>query len=189
MPEALRNRKHLANGNSKPNHANSNGNCTSNGSYSASNDALLKKKLLLSVEDQVANQRLDMNNNKGETFADSYTMGSNTKQVNEEDPIIFNADNSSINQSAKDQFAVALLRLQADLDATSHRLTEMESKVDKIRNATAQSTQPKQVYAGKVVRKSLFSRDNIASLIYLGWPVVVFLAMRAIEKRRAGNNK
>lgn len=105
-----------------------------------------------------------------EEYSDTLTMGVHTK--------IGSA--MSVGESAKGQFAAALLRLQMDLDTTNRRLNGLESKLD-----AAISSKPRneRVRETEARRDRFLSRDNMYTLIYLSWPLVVFLTMRAIERR------
>lgn len=105
-----------------------------------------------------------------EEYSDTLTMGVHSKIGGE----------MSVGESAKGQFASALLRLQIDLDATNRRLNGLESKLD-----AALSSKPRneRVKGTEARRDRLLSRDNMYTLIYLSWPLVVFLTMRAIERR------
>lgn len=148
-----------------------------------------KKKLMFLEEQQQQNGThfCDKNNNSNEDekFADVCTVSEAHANQDQDGPQIFGRNsNGSINQTAKDQFAAALLRLQADLDSTSKRLSELEVKLDKQAGKQQASGAGRATGAGgKGAAKGYFSRDNLASVVYLGWPVLVFLAIRAFERR------
>jgi len=147
---------------------------------------ILNKKLMFMREEE-ANNLHDGNNNRGDTsnledtFMDTNTVDAHAK-FEQLEPQIFDQNNSSIGQSARDQFAVALLRLQADLDSTGQRLAQIESKVDKL-NLNKQRA-GKTTDAGRGDKRSgLFGGNNMSTIMYLSWPLIVFVAMRAIERR------
>lgn len=165
---------------------------TANG-HSFEDGVVLKKKLSL-FEDKLANsndsnENHSINQSNGEDiFGDTQTIGVHPKFSNKSNddkiPIFTdqgNEEQSSFSQSIKDQFAIALLRLQQDLDATNSKLNDIEAKVNSI---TRQNSDNRHQNRSKNRdRTGFFNKDNIYSLIYFGWPVVVFIAMRAIEKK------
>lgn len=175
MPAQLRNRQHLVNG--KANGASTE---RMNGLASQSPvelDPFITKKLIqIEEEDHTNNNDSDR---MEDTFSDTCTMGSHCK-IPDENPMIFSELKTSINQTARDQFAVALLRLQTDLDAASRRLTEVESRVDGINRL--QRNRDAQIKAS-TKSSGLFCRDNLVSLAYLSWPIIIIVAMKAIERR------
>lgn len=142
-------------------------------------DTLVKKKKLMLAQDP------EENNNEicGEEFSDLRSVGANGKFSTDEDqPSIYGEVETSIGRSAKDQFADALLRLQSDLHNATERLSDLEKKVDKIN--MSRGGPPIQESKSKF---SVFDRNNVTTLLYFSWPVVVFLAIRAIEKRSASS--
>lgn len=184
MP-ALRNRQHLMKGSS-----NSDG-------CSPQDTADLLKKKLITLEDKL-NDADDNNNNNNsnyktnnqsdddEIFGDTKTIGLRPKFVGKSNdetiPIFGNQiDEDQSGQGIKDQFAIALLRLQQNLDATNIKLRDVETKVDAI--SRQNSNRQKLIERTDGKRIGLFNRDNFYTLAYLTWPVVAFVAMRAIEKK------
>lgn len=92
-----------------------------------------------------------------------------------------NDNNNNIHKSMEDQFASSLLRLQAGLDSTTARLQELENKINQIQKkqnqlATNSSSSPKDR-----------NTQIILTLIQLGWPLVVYVAIKAIERRALKN--
>lgn len=203
MP-ALRNRKHLISETS-----NINGISASNG------NKLLKKKLVM-LEDKLNNDISDMDNNNNcannnnqsdgeEIYGDAQTIGSHPKRfvgkstiADEKIPIFTDQNNEQQQQqsnlfgpSIKDQFATALLRLQHDLDATNEKLNDIETKLDSIskRNLNNSRQSNWQQTSGSSSKKGFLNKNNIYTLMYFGWPVVVFIAMRALEKKSLSNGR
>lgn len=194
----IRNRRQAANGHKKPNGL-SNGHskqlkaaqsspAPSTAYQQDEDEILVKKKLQMLQEDQTVNNNNDNNNNDSrneeEQFADTFTMGAHAKLTHDE-PIIFDGANTrtSIGHSARDQMAAALLRLQAQLDTSSQRLAAVETKLENLtRRHMQQSRESSMKQSGA---KGLLSRDNLTNLAYLTWPILVFVAMRAIERRAA----
>lgn len=180
MP-TLRNRQHLIKA-----HSTANGN--------SSEDSVILKKKLTMFEDKLEKSN-DSNNNHStnesyseDIFGDTQTIGVHPKfsSKSHEDKIPIFTDQgseqqSSFSQSIKDQFAIALLRLQQDLDVTNRKLDDIEAKVNLI---TRQNSDNRQKNKPKNRDGTgFFNKNNMYSLIYFGWPVVVFIAMRAIEKK------
>lgn len=168
-----------------------------NGSSSQETVSLKEKIMMLEEKIGNSNQTLDDNNNYNnnqsdtdEVFGDTQTVGVHPKfssGSNDEKIPIFGDQNNEqqqgpFGQSVKDQFAISLLRLQKDLDATNFKLNEVETRIDAIyrQNSLNQEKLNKQTKNNK---SSLFNRDNMFTLMYFGWPVVVFIAMRAFERR------
>lgn len=185
MP-ALRNRAHLINGQEPK---------SSNGLAMDPTESLLNKKLLLLEEHsnesnnnsyhQASSFQNGGHQEEEESFADAHTFGAHAGKFDDEEPLIFNSNGTSMIRTARDQFAIALLSLQADLEATSRRLAEIETKV-----STVNKQQQQQNLAAAAAARSrenakggLFNKENLTSLVYLSWPVVVFFAIRAIERR------
>lgn len=147
---------------------------------------LAKKKELL--DEQQEPEVNNNNNNAGQTeekFSDLRTIGINGKCSSEqEEPCIFTGDHeieTSIGRSAKDQFADALLRLQSDLHNNTERLSELANKVEKINLSSSRGGRMQQQQNNK--SSPVLNRDNITTLFYFSWPVMVFLAIRAYERR------
>lgn len=96
-------------------------------------------------------------------------------------------NNTSIAQTAKDQFAAALLRLQNGLDESTKRLLVVESKVDDFikQQQERNQLQSKRNDMSSNNKKGMgkFLNQGTTTLLYLGWPVLVFFALRAIERR------
>lgn len=139
----------------------------------------LKKKMLL-LEEPV---QQDQNNNnatpsKAETFADTFTH--QQKVSNQDNLIHVFSQVASSTSGLHDSFATALLRLQAKLDSADERLGVIESKLEATIKARLQQRQ--QVTPVKRTNV-LTGRSLTTSLAYLAWPVVVYVAMRAIERR------
>lgn len=197
MP-ALRNRQHLIVGASNNNLANghANGYANSKSPSGKQEKALLKKKLSL-LEDQI---KEDTNNNNNQSqsdneefFGDTHTTEAHfskfNNSLNDEKIPIFSSNTGETNQSVKDQFAVALLRLQHDLDATNQKLGQVETRLDAINRQVTGFGNKQKGAAGRANKSGLFSKDNMYNLMYLSWPVVVFIAMRAIEKRSLSGSR
>lgn len=145
------------------------------------NGTLLKKKLLL-LEEENSRSQNDSNNNKSRLTEDAF---SDTCQSDDQIPV-FGSTSGSIGQTVRDQFAVALLRLQTDLEATSQRLVEMESKLEEWTRKTRSQARPP---TSAKPSKGIFTKDNVYNIAYLGWPVLVYLAMRAIERRSLNSSR
>lgn len=159
---------------------------------------LVAKKKQLLIEENQPEENNNNNNNiiVEEEFSDVKTLSSNGKfssnsEEQQAEPIIIGAEAqdelTSIGRSARDQFADALLRLQADLHDTTERLSELATKVDKINLSTRNRLQEQERAASK--SSSVFNRDNATTLFYFGWPVVVFFTIRALEKRSLSSTK
>lgn len=189
MAENLRNRNKMSNGVGKK----SNGFARSQihleepiAESQAADDLLeTKKKILMMVEENNNESNATADQQETDTFADTFTLTpkqhSRPSQQDQEPIEIYN-------KSARDQFAAALLKLQNDLDLTSKKLHDIENKMDSFQSKIARQQQADKDKATKAAAKSsgLFNKSNItANLIYFGWPVVVYLAFRAIERRNA----
>lgn len=202
MP-ALRNRKHPVSETSNMN------------GILPRDNSLLKKKLVM-LEDKLDNNISDTNNNNNnnnsnnnqsdseEMYGDAQTIGSHPTQfagkfanTDEKIPIFTNQNNEHQHQqnnlfgpSIKDQFATALLRLQQDLDATNQKLNDIETKVDSIskQNLNNRQQSNRQQTSG-ANKKGFLSKNSMYTLMYFGWPVVVFIAMRALEKKSLSNGR
>lgn len=134
----------------------------------------------------------DNNDDKNEVFSDmKTTVDSLHKKLNSsQDDQIFifgraqQQNNESFRNSIRDQFAESLLKLQADLDGTSDRLNELEARISAI-----QQRQQRQQSSTESLNKSqgkfrkLLDDPVVSKLIFLGWPILVFVTMRAIERR------
>lgn len=125
-----------------------------------------------------------------EIFLDTNSLGAHNNiknktksQENDEPIVIFDGQsNSSIAQTARDQFAAALLRLQTGLDESTKRLSTIENKLEDVirqRNSLGRSKSHSDNKSGG----GFLGRGQLTSIIYLGWPVLVYFAMRAIERR------
>lgn len=200
MP-AIRSRQTVvANGNSK--------HCDNN----LDAEALVSKKLqfLEGDEPQKANgiskgtttfapQQTGISDDEEEVFLDTCALGAHAKRKLAEngEPVVVVFDgqnNTSISQTAKDQFAAALLRLQANLDDSTKRLFSVESKLDELEKQHQQQKQSQRAVSRSqnAVAKSggWTSSQNTRTLLYLGWPILVFFAIRAFERRAiVGSNK
>lgn len=77
----------------------------------------------------------------------------------------------SFDQGVRDQFAMSLLRLQQDLDLTNRKLSEVENKIDAIKRQRLN------------MQTNRHNGNPMYTLMYFGWPVVVFIAIRAFERR------
>lgn len=116
--------------------------------------------------------------------------GNSNHHDNAEHIIIYDGQsNTSIAQTAKDQFAAALLRLQSGLDESSRRLQTVETKVDEFikqqqqRNQQQAKAQQNNDTSNNKKGMGKFLSQHGATIVYVGWPVLVFLAMRALERR------
>lgn len=139
----------------------------------------LKKKMLLIDEPLQQDQNNNNTSANDDTFAD--TFAHQQKSANQDHLIQVFSQNQMSTSGPHDQFAAALLRLQADLDSASQRMSAIEAKLEASIKARQQQ-QRQQVTPGK--RADLLSGRNLtASLVYLAWPVVVYAAMRAVERR------
>lgn len=133
--------------------------------------------------DRKKKDQLLFENQKEEQEQEQETTNENYKDVFEktngedDEPRIFGFEQTSIGRSAKDQFADALLRLQSDLDNTTGRLDELATKVDGIQSSGRRSQQQQQQ------TKSSANRTTAETLFYIGWPVLVFFAIRGLERR------
>lgn len=211
----LRSRKQ-ANGHKKANGISSNGYTSGHSSksrdgpeilVSPEDEVMMKKKLALLEDEQqqckhqqqaeikskqtISDTNNNHNSDNEESFSDTFTMTANPKasKIQQEDnPIVFNKHNStSSGYSARDQMAASLLRLQAQLDASSQRLSDIEAKVDNLTKRQQQNqkaTSGQSSYAASGAKK-LLTKDNLTNLAYFTWPVLVFFVMRAIERRNA----
>lgn len=116
--------------------------------------------------------------NVSETFSDLNTTHDHPR---DEQILIINKSNS-IHKSMQDQFASSLLRLQANLDTTNQRLGELESKINTIQRQQKQSSS-----SNSTANSSSFGKERsqriISTLVQFGWPVLVYLAFRAIERK------
>lgn len=159
---------------------------TSNGYLvSDEEEQIVRKKLIMMAQEEKNSynfERNDANNNDNndDIFADTYAFKkSDANMRNQIEPVVV------FSQTAKDQFAASLLKLQADLDFTTNRLSSIETTID---NLTRQQKQQQQLANKKSEtnkkKSAIFNKSNLANLVYFGWPVLVFIAMRAIEKRR-----
>lgn len=115
--------------------------------------------------------------NVSETFGDLST----TRDHPQDEQILIINQSNSIHKSMQDQFASSILRLQADLDTTSQRLGRLETKIEQIQR------QQKQSSPNSTANLRGFSKERsqriISTLVQFGWPVIVYLAFRAIERR------
>lgn len=145
---------------------------------------------------KLANKKLDMmerdmNGNsapEAEVFHDTSAQGAghtSNRQAGDEPIVIYDTQsNTSIAQTAKDQFAAALLRLQAGLDESTTRLGAMEKRLDEIVNKQRQQqTKSNQEATAAKSHKWFASSGRLNTLMYLSWPVLVFVVMKALEKR------
>lgn len=197
---------------SNPNniHKKSNGKSLANGIHqSEAFDELVNAKQKLLIAEKNAQQsnsisadKVNLNNNNNddqysndanEIYGDAYTH-SNTQHSkfattcskaatkflnnNNDEPVqVFTdePDHSSFAHTVQDQFAGALLRLQTSLDKTDKRIASIETRLNDFARQIAQRPQPKS-------GKSRLSR-HLSTLAFFSWPIVVFLAMRALERR------
>lgn len=167
-----------------------------NGKTTLPADVLMSKKMqLLESESPQANGFNNNNNNatpESEVFHDTHTLSAhvgNKRSSQDDEPIVIfdTQSNTSIAQTAKDQFAAALLRLQSGLDVSTQRLEAIEAKVDNL--TKQQRQQQSKVQQNNADKKAgswattLLGKGQFGTLLYLGWPVLVFVAMRALERR------
>lgn len=157
--------------------------------------ALANKKMQLIEEE---NHRVQTNGfhktpqQDCEVFEESQTLGLHRHSSNQDDEpiVIFDTqNNTSISQTAKDQFAAALLRLQSGLDVSTQRLDAIETRIDDLVKQTRQQARQQQ---SKSESKSswattLVGNGKLGTLLYLSWPVLVFVALRTIERRNMLN--
>lgn len=112
-----------------------------------------------------------------ETFGDLDT----TRDHPQDEQILIINQSNSIHKSMQDQFATSILRLQANMESTSQRLNELEAKINQIQR---QRNQP---LSDSTANFYAFGKERtqkiITTLVQYGWPVVVYLAIRAIERR------
>lgn len=159
-------------------------------------DKTLIKKLIIADQDEEPNGADSNNNNSNsnsnninsdeEEFSDmSTSVAGNCDQVSLEPAAAAAEVETSIGRSARDQFAAALLRLQADLDRTSGRLDAIETKVDRLTREAKQQVGRTSNNQPRGAKNRVLSGKNLRTLFYIGWPVLVFFAMRAIERRRS----
>lgn len=151
-------------------------------------ELLAKKKLVLMEQDVTIN-----NNNSGEvdqdeTFCDIKTTADlihSKLNTQDEQIFIFGKDKQpnkgNINNSIRDQFAASLLRLQANLDEQNSRLVDLEAKLDTIQRSRRQQGNKDKKSKGAL--GGLIGDITLGKLAYLSWPILVFVAMRAIERR------
>lgn len=140
----------------------------------------LKKKILM-LEDGY-----DENNNSNsldqDTFGDTSVQQASTRSQNAhqlEDLVEVFKHGQGL-ASPQDQFAAALLRLQLELDAAGERLSAVERKLEQAMT-TRQQRAPQVTPARS--DPLISGRTLTTGFIYLAWPVVVFAAMRAYERR------
>lgn len=124
------------------------------------------------------------NNQRGELFEDTtWSQGSTEQQVP-----VFERASCLIGQSARDQFAAALLRLQANLERSSERLASVEDKLEELLRQRQQQLELQRQRKQEAARGAL-AGGRLRTILYLGWPVLVFVALRALERRSLANNR
>lgn len=133
---------------------------------------------------------INVNSTKINSDANEYSdmVGQRAGKMKERPDVVEADDETSIGRSAKDQFADALLRLQADLDKASGRLCAIETKVDQMaQQDRSSSNKHVRINDNKHNRtaKKILSQKNLARLFYIGWPVLVYVVLRALERRRS----
>lgn len=152
---------------------------------------LANKKLELMEQEYGASEPRSNQSQEAEVFHDTSALGAHTtnrrSSSQDTEPIVIYStqSNTSIAQTAKDQMAAALLRLQSGLDSSTLRLSAIETRVDELVKQQRQKTRSNQE-APKAKRNNWLSpssSSHLNTLIYLSWPVLVFVAMRALEKR------
>ena len=156
-------------------------------------EALLNKKMQLLENDGTHQANGFDNNNKpaeGEVFHDTQTLSAhvgNKKFSQDDEPIVIfdTQTNTSIAQTAKDQFAAALLRLQSGLDVSTQRLEAIEAKIDNLSKQQRQHGKLHDANSKKAATwtEALLGKGRLGTLLYMSWPVLVFVAMRALERR------
>ena len=167
---------------------------TSNDDSDSIRTKLANKKLdIIEQEHNQFNNGTLLNNRSqqetAEVFHDTHSLGAHasakSSNLDDEPIVIFDTQsNTSIAQTAKDQFAAALLRLQSGLDDSSSRLDAIESKIDDIvRQQRQQTTRTNQASSNSSGWLYFTSDTRYRTILYLSWPVLVFVAMRALEKR------
>lgn len=80
----------------------------------------------------------------------------------------------------QDRFASALLRLQSDLDESCQRVEELKLRITKLEKSSSSSSSVSSSRPFSI-KNALLS--NLVPLAYLGWPMLVYLAMRAYERK------
>lgn len=193
------------------NHRKSNGKVHSNGAQKGQTfDELVsaKQKLLLAEKsaqqndaiktDDILtnNNNIDYHHNETEIYGDAYTHSSTqhskfstaqsktaTKFLNNnnnDEPVqVFDdSQSSSFTQTVQDQFAGALLRLQTSLDKTDQRIATIEKRLNDVARQIAQRQQSSA--CGKT--KNPLAK-HLPTIAYFGWPILVYLTMRALERR------
>lgn len=194
-------------------HKKSNGKTSANGFHQSETfDELVNAKQKLLIAEKNAQQtnsikadkvNLNSNNNNNdnysnddsnEIYGDAYTHPNtqhskfatthskvatkflNNKNNNEPVQVFSDdQDQSSFAHTVQDQFAGALLRLQTSLDKTDKRIASIETRLNEFARQTAHRQQPK-------ASKGRLSQ-HLSTIAFFGWPIVVFLAMRALERR------
>lgn len=157
-------------------------------------EALLNKKmLLLEGESQQANGFGDNDGQRSQdcdVFHDTKTLSAHIagkRATQEGEPIVIfdTQSNTSIAQTAKDQFAAALLRLQSGLDVSKQRLDSIEAKVENLTRQQRQQSKPNSsgIKKASTWTKALLGDGRLGTLLYLSWPLFVFVAMKALERR------
>lgn len=107
------------------------------------------------------------------------------KDSNDNEPLlVYSDENSSITRTVRDQFAVALLKLQSDLEATGRRLSELESAV---RNAGVGRGTTRTEQGARPSTGGKCQSGNMMQILYIGWPMIVYIAMRYMERRSLAN--
>lgn len=140
-----------------------------------------KKKLLLLNQDDDNNNGFVQNlETTDDNFADTFTSKPEHHHAKVDEVV------EIFNETAKDQFAAALLRLQTDLDSTNKRMLDIEIKMESlIKKQESKNNQSKQKATNSSKGHVILNWDNLGNLVYFGWPIVVYLAMRAIERRNS----
>lgn len=167
-----------------------------------------KQKLLLAektarqneskVDDiNLNNNNIEYHNNETESYGDAFTHASTqhskfssiqTKRAtkflsdnNNDEPLqVFDgSQTSSFVHTVQDQFAGALLRLQTSLDKTDQRIASLEKRLNEFARQIAQRQQQSSSRNSSKIPLA----KHLPTLAYLGWPILVYLTMKAMERR------
>lgn len=144
-------------------------------------ESIQHKQAPTTVDDVTNNNYLEE-----DSFADTQFVASARHSDDHASIGIFSNQSLAPSTAIRDQFADALLRLQTDLDSTSRRLADLEQQVQSVTRMNDQvQRQQKQQASDRPTGKksSLFSGKNASRLLFLSWPILVYVAMRAIERR------
>lgn len=87
---------------------------------------------------------------------------------------------SSVAEDISDQMAVAVLRLQTNMEQVTKRLDLVEGQIKSLNKASSTSK--------KSNNNNNFNSLTTMKIFMITWPVIVYFAFRAIEKRRSSSS-